>query len=143
MTPDEQRLLAEVQAALAPLPPSLRASVQGSDLFEAYLFTLVVEAARGEGATVTFETVGGTSPKEIFLRTSPGHIYSALHQYTHAVIDFAGRPPLEGHVGIRVAGKSQVLHEWRRRGPRSWGGAVLPPKLHGASFPDASYSRRG
>lgn len=44
-------------------------------------------------------------------RTSPGAIFSAAQQYTHAVIEFAGCPALEAHVGIRVTGRSRVLHE--------------------------------
>ena len=34
-----------------------------------------------------------------------------MHEYTHAVLDFDGCPALEAHIGIRVTGKSRVLHE--------------------------------
>lgn len=68
-------------------------------------------AARSEGATVTYETVTGTPPAQFFFRTSPGHIYSRLHPYTHAVIDFRNQPPLEAHLGILVSGRSRVPHE--------------------------------
>lgn len=111
MTPAEQQLLADIRSSLTPLPPSLTNSSQGSDLFEAYILTLILQAARSEGATVAYETVFGTAPAQFYFRTSPGHIYSTRHPYTHAVIDFGGRPPLEAHLGILVAGKSQVLHE--------------------------------
>jgi hypothetical protein len=111
VTPDEAQLLAEIRSALTPLPPSLVNSSHGSDIFEAYILTLVVAAARFEGGTVTYETVNGTAPAQFFFRTSPGHIYSRLHPYTHAIIDFGTRPPLEAHVGILVAGRSHVPHE--------------------------------
>jgi hypothetical protein len=111
VSPDELVLLTEIRSALAPLPPSLTNSSRGSDLFEAYLLTLIVEAARSEGGSVTYETVNGATPTQFFFRTSPGHIYSRLHPYTHAVIDFGTRPPLEAHLGILVAGRSNVLHE--------------------------------
>jgi hypothetical protein len=111
MSPDELALLAAIRSAITPLPPSLVNSSHGSDLFEAYLFTLIVQAARLEGGSVTYETVAETTPTQFYFRTSPGHIYSRLHPYTHAVIDFGTRPPLEAHLGILVAGKSQVLHE--------------------------------
>ena len=111
MNPDELALLAAIRSALMPLPPSLTNSSRGADLFEAYILTLIVEAARLEGGSVTYETVSGTTPTQFYFRTSPGHIDSRLHPYTHAVIDFGARPPLEAHVGIRVAGRSQVLHE--------------------------------
>jgi hypothetical protein len=111
MSPDELALLTAIRSALAPLPPSLTNTSDGSDLFEAYVLTLIVEAARLEGGTVSYETVDGTAVTQFYFRTSPGHIYSTRHPYTHAVIDFGTRPPLEVHLGIRVAGKSQVLHE--------------------------------
>jgi len=111
MTPAEQQLLAQIRSALTPLPPSLTNSSQGSDLFEAYIFTLILQAARSEGATVSYETVFGSTPTQFYFRTSPGHIYSTRHPYTHAVIDFGRRPSLEAHLGILVSGKSQVLHE--------------------------------
>jgi len=44
-------------------------------------------------------------------RTSPGYIFSTAHAYTHAIITFPNKPPLEAHVGVRVVGKSRVLHE--------------------------------
>jgi hypothetical protein len=111
VSPEELELLTAITSELAPLPPSLANSSHGSDLFEAYILTLIVQAARLEGGTVTYETVDGAAPTQFFFRTSPGHIYSRLHPYTHAVIEFGTRAPLEAHVGILVAGKSQVLHE--------------------------------
>lgn len=111
MTPETAQLLAEIRTSLAPLPPSLTSSAQGSDVFEAYILTLIVAAARSEGAVVTYETVTGDTPTQFFVRTSPGHIYSRLHPYTHAVIDFGIRPPLEAHLGILVSGRSRVPHE--------------------------------
>jgi len=38
-------------------------------------------------------------------------LYSAAQPYTHAAIDFRGCPPLEAHIGVRVQGKSGILHE--------------------------------
>lgn len=111
MTSAEQQLLAQIRSALTPLPPSLTNSSQGSDLFEAYILTLILQASRSEGATISYENVFGSAPNQFYFRTSPGHIYSTRHPYTHAVIDFGQRPPLEAHLGIRVSGRSQVLHE--------------------------------
>lgn len=44
-------------------------------------------------------------------RTSPGYIFSTTHPYTHSIITFARKAPLEAHLGVRVVGKSGVLHE--------------------------------
>ena len=51
-------------------------------------------------------------------KSRPAHWSSELlpepftvHEYTHALVEFAGCPELELHVGIKVIGKSSVLHE--------------------------------
>jgi hypothetical protein len=90
--------------------PRLAAS-RGNDLFEAYLFALSVEAAESIGLTPWFETRSGHRTRQLFLRTSPGNIYSHAVDYTHAVLELDNVPPLELHVGIYVAGKSTVVHE--------------------------------
>ncbi len=111
MTPDVAQLLADITSALTPLPPSLSNASHGSDIFEAYILTLIIAAARSEGAAITYENVSGPSLSQFYFRTSPGHIYSRRHPYSHAVIDFGVQPPLEAHVGVLVAGKSHVPHE--------------------------------
>jgi hypothetical protein len=106
------QLLSEIRRLLgAGLPPSLTSASAASDLYEAYLFTRVVRAAIVEGASVSYENVDGSRPSHFTFRTSPGHIHSTAHAYTHAVIVFPNQPVLEAHVGVRVAGKSRVLHE--------------------------------
>jgi len=105
-------MLTEIEAALgAALLPSLTTASAASDIYEAYLFSIVVEAARSEGANVMFECVGGGIPNPFVFRTSPGYIASSEHNYGYAVLAFPTRPPLEVHVGIRVDGHSHVLHE--------------------------------
>jgi hypothetical protein len=106
------RLLAEIQTALGgSMPPSLRAVSAGSDIFEAYVLMLVIQAALEEGAQVTYRDVFGNTPTTFVFRTSPGYIYSRAQPYTHGVIAFASKPALEVHMGVRVVGKSGVLHE--------------------------------
>lgn len=91
---------------------NLSAASDASDIFEAYVFCLVIQAARTEGAIVHYRDVYGTPNLSAFVfRTSPGYIFSTAHPYTHAVIEFPQKPVLEVHVGVRVAGKSDVLHE--------------------------------
>ena len=82
-----------------------------SDIFEAYVFSLVLEAAQTEGATITYRNVVGSAPIAFVFRTSPGYIFSTNRNYTHAVISFPNKVPLEAHIGVRVVGKSGVLHE--------------------------------
>jgi len=111
--PVTDELLAEITTALgATLPPTLSSASAVSDLFEAYVFTLVIRAAQAEGATVTYRDVTGAAAQAFVFRTSPGYIWSASQAYTYAVLQFPGQEPLEAHVGVRVAGKSGVLHEF-------------------------------
>ena len=81
------------------------------DRFEGYLFALVIEAARKENANVRFENRNGPFNGTATFRTSPGHLWSDIHPYTHAVIEFAGKPPLEAHVGVFISGRSRLYHE--------------------------------
>jgi hypothetical protein len=110
--PIRPTLLVEIQNALGPnVTPNLTATSSVSDIFEAYIFGLILEAARTEQATVTFQNVLYQTPAVFVFRTSPGYIFSNNQPYTHAVIQFPGKPTLEAHIGIRVSGRSTVLHE--------------------------------
>ena len=105
-------LLTEIQNTLgSAISPSLTSASDASDLFEAYIFSLAVQAARTEDADVSYRDVFGNIPTSFVFRTSPGYIYSTRQAYTHAVIVFPNKPPLEAHLGVRVVGKSGVLHE--------------------------------
>ncbi len=87
------------------------AQSDAADLYELFVFCLVVEAASEEGATIEFRDVSGGVPTRLVFRTGPGDIASRRQPYTHAVIRFPNKPVLEAHVGIYVAGKSKVAHE--------------------------------
>lgn len=105
-------LLNEIRAALGgSIAPDLKTASAASDIFEAYVFAQVLNAARAELASIEYKDVLGGTPAIFCFRTSPGYISSKERLYTHAVITFPGRPPLEAHLGIRVTGRSGVLHE--------------------------------
>src|SRR6266496_1648820 len=82
-----------------------------SDLFEAYIFCIAIEASKREGATVVFENVMGQRPCPVIFRTSPGRIWTKDPAYTHAVIQFPNKPGLEAHIGVYVSGRSGLVHE--------------------------------
>jgi hypothetical protein len=111
--PIRPHLLANIQQALSrAVTPSLTGASHGDDLYEAYVWSVVIEAARNRGATVTFKEVGGgTVNGSFYFRTSPCEIWWRAHNYCHAEIRFTGCPTLEAHVGIYVAGRSMVRHE--------------------------------
>ena len=90
---------------------NLSAASAGNDLYEAYVWTLVLAAARREGATIRLMTRSGRLASSFYFRTSPSSIFSPLHDYCHAELRFPRAPVLEAHVGIYVSGKSKVNHE--------------------------------
>lgn len=105
-------ILTEIGVALSGVSASITATSAPWDAFEAYAFSLVLKAARNEGANVTLRDVYGVSPPTTFVfRTSPGYIGSMRQPYGYATISFEGEPTLEAHVGVRVSGSSKVLHE--------------------------------
>jgi hypothetical protein len=86
--------------------------VSACDRYEAFVWLLVISAARDEGAgAVILKDHNGNTASAPVLRTSPGVISSTAQNYTHAVISFPGKPVLEAHVGIQVAAKSTIPHE--------------------------------
>lgn len=105
-------LLQEIEAAISNvIGPRVASYQSASDLFEAYAFSIVLAAARTEGANIAYSDVFGRPAQNLVFRSGPGHIYSRVQPYTHAVISFPGKDPLEAHIGVRVVGKSRVLHE--------------------------------
>jgi hypothetical protein len=110
-------MLTEIGTALGGIPSNYAISIsQDYDIFEGYLFALLVEEAKNAGASVVYQdnssTTGTTPLTTCTFRTSPGAITST-DPYTYAVIRFPGKrkPTLEAHVGVFVVGKSTVKHE--------------------------------
>jgi hypothetical protein len=87
-------------------------SGEANDAFELYTLSLVLHAAREEGAAIQFLSSGRKpNPSPLHFRASPGTIFSSAHDYTHAQIEFPGNFPLEAHVGVYVEGLAGVVHE--------------------------------
>lgn len=104
-------LLSELANAVGQRDTSYNSSSAAWDIYEGYAFALVIRAAAAAGGAVTYEDRDGNPVSRLLFRTSPGMLYSTAHPYTHAVLSFPGCDPLEVHVGVRVQGKSGVLHE--------------------------------
>jgi len=110
--PIRAQLLTDIEQVLgSAVRPSLTSASAADDIYEAYLFSIVISAARLEGAAVRYLCVSGGRPDIFVFRTGPGHIGSRVHNYGYGEIEFAGCPVLEAHVGVRVSGHSNVLHE--------------------------------
>lgn len=107
-----QQLVTQIETALGTgLSASMATSSAACDLYEIYVLSIAIRAAREEGAAVRFELPDGSAAKTLTFRRSPGHIWSHAHPYSHAVVEFLSKPSLEAHVGIYVSGKSGVIHE--------------------------------
>lgn len=89
------------------LPTEIKADL----LFQIYIFSLIIQAARDANGSISYEDVFGNTNSNFIFRSKPGYIYSNKHAYTHANIIFPNKEPLEVHMGVRVLGKSKVLHE--------------------------------
>jgi hypothetical protein len=109
----DPKLISSIESSLVnSISPLLVSPSNGADLYELYVWSLVIGAARAEGASVEFRDVHGEEVSSNFVfRTSPGRIFSKLQPYTHARITFDQCSPLEAHIGIFVSGKSKVIHE--------------------------------
>lgn len=104
-------LLSELESSVGGRSLSYNSKSAAWDIYEGYVFGLVIRAAWAAGGSVRYEDNAGVTVARLLFRTSPGMLYSTAHPYTHAVIDFPGCDPLEVHVGVRVQGRSGVLHE--------------------------------
>ena len=110
---DSEDLLAVIRTVL---PPGGAIQIEHSeldDLFEAYVLTGLLLAARAEQWTVSLHDIFGAPADSALFRRSPGNIYSSSgsQNFTHFVLARAGVMPLEAHIGIKLTGKSDVEHE--------------------------------
>lgn len=106
---DVDDLLHEIQGLVGAV--SYHSASAASDVYEGYVFALIVSTASRHGASVSYEDVHGAKVPGLLFRTSPGQLYSTSNPYTHALIKFSGAPALEVHLGVYVQGTSGVLHE--------------------------------
>lgn len=104
-------LISALRSAVGDRAVSYNSASAAWDVYEGYAFALVIRAAVAAGGQLWYEDRFGKEVDSLLFRTSPGMLYSTTHPYTHAIIDFSGCPLLEAHVGVRVQGRSGVLHE--------------------------------
>lgn len=81
-----------------------------ANLFNVYLFSILLEAIKNEGGSVEYKNVAEEAPHALIFRKAPGRIYGT-HPYTHILVEFPNKPRLEIHVGVKVQGRSAVLHD--------------------------------
>ena len=82
---------------------------QLDDLYEAYLWAETLRVAKAEGWKLTLQNAGASNDQFTF-RKGPGLLTSSK-RYTHARLRKDKRRG-ELHIGIRVCGVSNILHEF-------------------------------
>jgi hypothetical protein len=103
--------IAKVASAIEKaVEPALKLESLASNLFEAYIFSLIMRAAKAESAKISYQDLHGNAPTALEFMADPGMVCSS-RPYTHAVIEFPHKPVLEAQIGARLAGRSQVLHD--------------------------------
>jgi hypothetical protein len=103
-------MLADVRAALpAAVAVNFTVATAPWDLFEAYVFSQVVVAARSDGYVITYVRLQPGPPPQFVFRRGFGSIWSTRFSFVKAM--YAPASGLEVHVGVRVEGQSGVAHE--------------------------------
>jgi hypothetical protein len=103
-------MLAAVRGALpGALSVNFTAATDPWDIFEAYTFAKVLEAARSDGYQIDYRGVRAGPPPQFVFRRGPGSIWSP--RFSYAVLSYGAAEPLEVHVGIGIEGQSGVAHE--------------------------------
>jgi hypothetical protein len=105
-----QPLLAAVSNAL-PGAVAINFTVSNDpwDIFEAYTFAVVVDAARSDGYAAHLEALHVSNPPLFVFRKGPGSIWSTKFSFVR--LSYGTDTELETHLGTRIEGQSGVAHE--------------------------------
>ncbi len=111
--PSKASLLAAVKKLLA--TPSAAAAVRlnsntAERAYEAWIFSLLVDAARHASATIKLRGAQSEKPKVLVFRGAPGRMTSKAADYCHAHCKI-GNAAFEIHVDVEYEGSSRALHE--------------------------------
>jgi hypothetical protein len=103
--------VAVIESAIGPIAKAYREGAKESDLYEAALFTVAVDAARAAGGEPLVTDDGSSRSTQMIFRRAPGHL-SSKDRFTYAVVKFPRTDRrLEIHLGVLVIGRSGVTHE--------------------------------
>lgn len=106
------RLIQDISQQLKQtLHPEIQTHTEISELYNFYTFSIIIKAARNEGALVYYKDVLKRNPEQLVFRRRSGQIYDRSKPYTHAVIEFPEKPPLEIHMGVKIHGRLRVLYD--------------------------------
>lgn len=116
LDPMVQRLVGSVQNRLGiAVAQGYVSAASKDDAYELYILSLLVEAALQEGsAPPRYLDRDGRPTTSPLFRRGPGELHVESPLYTHVVLRFPDKPPLEVHLGVMVAGKTPAVisHEF-------------------------------
>lgn len=105
-------LIPQIQENLAGLVTSLmRTENHLKNLFKFYILRIILKAAANEGATIHYQNVFDETPGALTFRNSASKIHGNSRPYSHVVLEFPEKPPLEIHLSVKLQGRSWVLHD--------------------------------
>jgi hypothetical protein len=108
--PSKRDLIVAIEKAIGVLSQVYRNNADESDLYEASLLVLALEAAESAGGTVLLTQDGRTPASTLGFRRAPGNLWRG--DFTYALVSFPDHPKqLEIHLGVYVLGSSRVAHE--------------------------------
>ncbi|MFE4371826.1 hypothetical protein ACFRMN_27085 [Streptomyces sp. NPDC056835] len=104
-------LVVAIEQAIGALQPVYRSNADESDLYEASLLVVCLEAARAAGGMALLTQDGSNPATALRFRRAPGNLWSG--DFTHVLVSFPGtQKRLEIHLGVFVAATtSKVAHE--------------------------------
>lgn len=125
-------LIRDIEVAIGALQDVYRDDADESDLYEASLLALCVDAAKAAGGSVLLTDDGRGRSAKLRFRRSPGNLWAG--NFSFGLVSFPGTSKqLEIHLGVYVAsGGSRVAHECdvaildHQEGERSRQAAVHP-----------------
>ncbi|WP_341734941.1 hypothetical protein [Microcoleus sp. EPA2] len=102
---------AEIKSKLSQaINPDFNGAIEQANIFDVYLFTILLKAIANEGGTIYYNNVLDETPKYLTFRKTPGKIHGNTHPYTYAIVEFPDKPALEVHLAVKVQGRAGVLH---------------------------------
>ncbi|MFJ8546409.1 hypothetical protein ACIRFH_31290 [Streptomyces sp. NPDC093586] len=103
-------LVQAIEKAIGALEPVYRNSADESDLYEASLMVLCLDAVKDVGGTTLLTQDGSNPASALRFRRSPGNLWTGA--FTYGLVSLPGtQKRLEIHLGVYVAGRSKVAHE--------------------------------
>ena len=108
MTRDE--LIAAIENSIAKLDPVYHTNADESDLYEAALLGVSIQAALAANGTCMLTEDGRNRSSQVRFRRGPGNLWSG--NFTYGLVSFPHvAAMLEVHLGVYVVGSSGVPHE--------------------------------